>query len=277
MLEEQKKQLKVFQSKEELLAGAETQVSLAPSEFKVSIKLYYIARYFVAIYESRYQEIPIQVWNEYRNALDHLFRHLTAGGKIGSPDDASKHLKKMEGHIQRAALDILKIFSHKSHESISSLKASHDPKILRLVDNGKFLQSLNKKFQQAQNLFELAKVNDLDLGDDSNKNADVLERYLDAAFAYDQLRYWIIGKDQDIYHAYDQYDQIHSRAHTHSFFENITMNFIVSLIIALAGVASIKTYWPEIEKKSSELIDYVTTKDEIISGELSVKEGVNAK
>jgi hypothetical protein len=228
-------QHKFFECKEELLNEAEKTISLAPEGFKDSIKLYFIARYFVVIYESRYGEIPIQVWNEYRNTLDHFFRHLTAGGTVGSEDDAKGHIKKMEGHLQRAALDALKIFSHKTHDSVEKLKEEHNPKILNLVDNGKFIQSINENLLNAEQLFEHAKVSDLELGSDNQKNDVVLGRYLDAAFAFDSLRITLINKAQDIQHARIQYNGIHDHAHKHSFWEGVKIHLMASFIGFLVG------------------------------------------
>lgn len=234
----QKKQLQLCQSKNELLAEAEKNILLAPMGLQASIRLYYISRYFVAIYECRYQQVPLQVWNEYRNALDHFFRHLTAGGEVKSLGDANGHIKKMEGHLQRAVLDILKLFSHKTHDSIKTLKEEHGQHILKLVDNGAFIQTINDELQKASRDFEFAKVSDLKLGNDSVSNADVLEIYLDAAFAFDGLQYLIISKEQDIMHAREQYEQIHSSGHKHSFIEGVKIHFLTHALWA-AGAAAI--------------------------------------
>lgn len=255
-MSEEQKQLKLFQSKEELFKEAENNISLAPEGLKNAIKFYYVSRYFVAIYESRYQEVPIQVWNEYRNALDHFFRHLTAGGNLESLEDVTTHPKKMEGHLQRAALDVLKIFSHKSHDSVLTLKKEHNPKILKLVDNGLFIKNLNDEIHRATSLFELAKVSDSCLGNDSVKNNQVLEMYLDAAFAFDQLQCQIIDKTHDINHASEQYEQIHSHAHNHSFFQGITIHVVAGILIGVAvtlGSILMPRYFPSIQLKYTEL------------------------
>ena len=71
-------QINIFDTKEELLAEAQKQAQRVEEfNLKKATKLYFLARYFVAVYESRFSQIPIQVWNEYRNALDHYFRYLT--------------------------------------------------------------------------------------------------------------------------------------------------------------------------------------------------------
>ncbi|MBE0491312.1 MAG: hypothetical protein IBX44_03560 [Sulfurospirillum sp.] len=92
--------IEIFKTKDELLQKAGEQSNKVEEKYKQSIFLYFIARYFVSVHEAKFGTIPIQVWNEYRNALDHFFRNLT--------NNDPAHIGKMEGHIQRAVLDILK-------------------------------------------------------------------------------------------------------------------------------------------------------------------------
>ena len=62
-------------SKAELKQLAEASVSLVTqNNLKSSVYYYTIARYLVALFEAHSYSLPIQVWNEYRNSLDHLIR-----------------------------------------------------------------------------------------------------------------------------------------------------------------------------------------------------------
>ena len=108
-MEGERKQFFAFETLDELKASVNEQVgAVTDVNLQHSTRLYLYTRYFVVVFESRYGAIPIQVWNEYRNALDHFFRFQLDGGA----SEAQDHMQKMDGHLQRAALDILKIFCH---------------------------------------------------------------------------------------------------------------------------------------------------------------------
>lgn len=155
MNEQQKNNLLRFESTSEILEAARNVVSEAPEELRESIEPYFIARYFVTIYEVRKGEIPIQVWNEYRNALDHLFRHLVNQEK--QLNDKSQ-IKSMQKHFLRAALDVLKLHIHRTQDYLKEQKHSHNPRMLALVDNGDFIKACNSSFRKAEKLFEDAKI-----------------------------------------------------------------------------------------------------------------------
>jgi len=194
----------LFSSKEELLEAAQQTAASVDEKFARSLKLYFIARYFVAVYESRYSEIPIQVWNEYRNALDHFFRDMTDG-------DAGGHLVKMEGHLQRAALDVLKLISHKSKDNVEAAVKRIDNDASGLVDNGDFLPKIKAEYRSSVSLFEKAKTIDIRLGEDAKTNDEVLSHYLDAAFSFDSISALIYSKEGDIDKALNKYRSIHQK------------------------------------------------------------------
>ena len=111
-----------------------------PEEFRRSAYLYYIARLMVALYEALLSKLPIQVWNEYRNSMDHFMRYIT------NPTDENKdHLSKMEGHIQRAVLDVCKYFCIGMKEKTDSTIRKDGMECLRLVDNGSFYENISVK------------------------------------------------------------------------------------------------------------------------------------
>lgn len=205
---------RIYSSAEELLSDVDkkTTVPSAPA-FQKSIRLYYIARYFVAVHESRHGEIPIQVWNEYRNTLDHYFRYLAACKEsIGEDDDGDKNLYKMNGHLQRACLDALKIFCHRSNDQISELLNRYKPEVLSLVDNRNFYPCIITKRTQALKAFENAKVSDLQLGEDAKHNSEILKNYLDASFLFDEIIFQCLSKEEDIAAAQNSHQNISSQA-----------------------------------------------------------------
>ncbi|SFL15103.1 hypothetical protein SAMN05216302_103531 [Nitrosomonas aestuarii] len=172
-----------FKSKEDLINRAKDQAKKAPNEFKTSIELYYIARYFVSAFEARYHVVPIQIWNEYRNALDHFFRHITSVGF----SEESENLKRMEGHIKRAALDVIKITCHESDKWLDEEVSKYHSSALLFVDNGDFVALFKSKQEKARSVFLNAKTEDYKFGIDSSTNKSILTLYIDAAIAYEEL------------------------------------------------------------------------------------------
>lgn len=215
-----------FKSPEDILNKAKSVTSKAPSNLKESIE-----PYFVSVYESRHGKIPIQVWNEYRNALDHLFRHLV------NPDNGASQVDSAHKHFLRAALDILKLHTHKSQDSINKIKEDYDSRVLELVDNGEFIIRLNKSINNATELFEAAKISDSDLGDNHNKNSLVLKKYLTATFAFENINIEIKEKSHAIEKAKNQYNNIHDSGHKHSVFSGIVIHLISAVIGSLITLA----------------------------------------
>jgi len=240
--------LLLFNSAEELLAEAKQVCFQAPENLKESIEPYFISRYFVAIYEARHGEIPIQVWNEYRNALDHLFRHLV------SSESNSGQVSSAQKHFLRAALDILKLHIHKTQISINEIKKAVDPNALRLVDNGDFITQLNKDIPEAMDLFESAKINDSKLGDDINKNSSVLAEYLNAAFAFEHISIEINKKQHAIESAIHQYKNIHGIGHKHS----IASGIFIHLMSAAIGAILVLVY-----KERSMILEFLISLGEM--------------
>ncbi|ORU95111.1 MAG: hypothetical protein A6F71_10635 [Cycloclasticus sp. symbiont of Poecilosclerida sp. M] len=225
-------QIYIFDTKNDLIKAAEKQASRVEEDYKHSTYLYYIVRYFVSVFESRYGAIPLQVWNEYRNALDHFFRYLTnnADNQVnGQP----RQLSKMEGHLQRAALDIMKIHCHKTKDSVSEMKKSYKPEVLQLVDNGDFFTYLISETNRAEQLFEEAKIYDSNLGETASLDKEVLEKYLEAAFVFDALKLELINKATDINVANQNYSLIHHKGSAGSTKLHIFIHALVYFVLGL--------------------------------------------
>jgi hypothetical protein len=233
--------IEIFKDKESLLRKAKEVSEKSLNDYQESVFLYFIARYFVSVYEAKFGAIPIQVWNEYRNALDHFFRHTT--------NTQSTHLKKMQGHLQRAALDILKIYCHSVQEKIKLLKSEFDTDIIKLVDNGQFYKNLNINMKKSEDLFIIAKVQDNSLGDDSHTNKEILSKYLDAVFSFDEIYTNIISKSEDINYAKDNYNSIHNHAAKGTFWHHIKTHYIFYIswtIFSLIVQFIYNNYFPKI-------------------------------
>jgi hypothetical protein len=176
----------LYKSREALCEAADKAASdVSSNVFRSSVFLYYIARYLVSVYEARYLELPIQVWNEYRNALDHFMRHVSSGGDEAQDD--AHHLQRMEGHIQRAVLDVTKILCVKSYDAITHEIEMWGDNVLDVIDDGTFRADIRKSLMEATDLLEEAKTNDAQLGHDAWVNRAVIERFLDSFFKFDHI------------------------------------------------------------------------------------------
>jgi hypothetical protein len=226
----------LFMNQEELIAKAEELSENSESAYKNSVYLYFIARYFVLNYEAKFGEIPIQVWNEYRNTLDHFFRHIT--------QKDTNHVPKMEGHLQRAALDIIKIFCHHAQDLLKDMPKQYRQEVLLLVDNGIFINKINNDRKYAEDLFVQAKMEDSRLGDDAQNNKNVLKSYLDAVFAFDQAYNYFEDKKNDIENAQNNYNAIHDKAAKGTFKEHMKTHFIFYVLwtIGVLGLSEGSKY-----------------------------------
>ncbi len=226
------------------LESAATEVSKrAPENYRHSVFLYFIARYLVAVFEAKFAELPMQVWNEYRNALDHFFRYIT------SYDRGDRHLAKFEGHIQRAVLDISKIICHMSAERFNSGLEKENTEALRLVNDGDFYSKLLDRIRKAEGSFIQAKVTDGELGEDRGVNKQVLGLYLDACFNYFQLEDFLSDNRVKIDKATCNLINIRGNAayeaNKHSFKEHVKASLVGKIIwsvVILALVALSAAY-----------------------------------
>jgi len=225
------KQLIIFRDKKSLLEEANRECAKVGIEFQKSIKYYFIARYFVAIFESRNHEIPIQVWNEYRNALDHFFRSLTLQEK-----GDHTHLIKMEGHLLRACLDILKIFTHTTIETYESQRALYSKEVYDLIDNGKFYETIITQSNLISRNFEHAKLSDSRLGKSEIDDLEIIDNYLDAAFYADILMLNLISREMDCINAKQKLDNLYHSAHKKTTWEHLKIHGLSHIVFAGIGV-----------------------------------------
>lgn len=208
----------IFKNRGELLLEAKKQANKVEEKLSQSVYLYFVTRYFVSIFEARFGEISIQVWNEYRNALDHYFRHLTQA--------ETKNLSKMEAHLQRAALDIMKFYCHKSQDKLNEEKNNYKKEVLALVDNGNFYPTLLKGIHTSESLFMEAKAFDSTLGEDAKTNENILDKYMEALFSFDETYHNFIIKISDIENAERSHNAITDKAEKGAFWEHIKTHYI---------------------------------------------------
>lgn len=221
----------IFATKEELLNSIDSSTIQAGSEYQGVSKFYYLARYFMVIYEAQFQELPIQVWNEYRNALDHFVRQINNQSPEDNPES---HKNKMEGHLQRATLDTLKLLIIRTIDSIKNTQSCYTKEVLSLVDNGTFIEYIAKERHNIEKLFTIAKVSDCNLGGGDIEDNAVLENYLDTAFLAMKVRDTLLNKQVDIARAEDRHTSIKSAGKTLS----MTQSVLAGIIVYAIGLAT---------------------------------------
>lgn len=171
-------------SKEELKLLAQGSLELVTQEnLKSPVYYYAMARYLVAVFEAHSFSLPVQVWNEYRNSLDHLMRSFLTS----DPDNVESQLKSSRGHLLRACLDVIKLLCTSHDDWFKELKSSKAYFTYALVDNGNFLKDLEDQYTKAKKLIISAKTHDINLGHDVMKDTEIVDLYLDAYFAYKDL------------------------------------------------------------------------------------------
>lgn len=201
-----------YESRELLCAAADrTAESVSDPILRQSVFLYYLARYLVSVYEARFLELPIQVWNEYRNALDHFMRHVTVTTPSPDTGAGAHHLQRMEGHIQRAVLDVTKILCVQSHDCIMKEVNLWGDAALELIDGGNFRAEIRVALTEATCILEEAKINDANLGHDAWVNRAVIERFIDSFFKFDSILTSFNAKQLTLANAKRQIDELRAR------------------------------------------------------------------
>ena len=105
------------------------------------------------------------------------------------------------------------------------MKDSYPAEALQMVDNENFYPKLLTDNKNAERKYEEAKIYDSNLGETASQDMEVLNKYLDAAFAFDEIKYRLIDKAYDIQKALNKYNEISNKASTHSKLEHYVIHF----------------------------------------------------
>lgn len=140
----------------QLLEKARLVAFQAQDPYKQIVEVYYIARYFMSWFESRETpEVPIQVWNEYRMAMDHFMRSLTS-----EEAENEAQLRRMDAHLQRAALDVLKLLFTSMSDSCGQFFKGYSAKAVNTLESGEFRTKATRLSDCAQLQYHKAKLMD---------------------------------------------------------------------------------------------------------------------
>lgn len=200
---------------DEIISKAKTQSNNAPKALKECVFTYYIARYMSAYFDTHVspRKLPGQVWNEYRNALDHFMRHVTSQPSFDYTEETqskstdNSQLKAMKGHAQRAALDSMKLVIDLIIKKSAQIEKDH-PKavLLNVFDDDETFYDKNKLLRSSvrANHYE-ASTFDSNLGEKNSDNVEVLKLFLNASASAATLLKFINRKLPEISNRNSEY------------------------------------------------------------------------
>ena len=152
------------------------------SKYKETVRIYFILKQISAMYEAESKRLPIQVFNEMRNALDHFIRSLI------HPEDVnreSENIQQMNRHIQRAFLDTSKILCAFYDESSKEKHSRFSNEAIGYVQEGDYQKEFTRLQVMAHEMYTDAKLLDYSLGSDGEES--VRDAYINAVIAHKDL------------------------------------------------------------------------------------------
>ena len=180
--------------------------------------------------------MPRQILNEYRNGLDHFMRFLSGGGAF-EKDDSHRNLHKVQGHLQRAVLDVCKYHAISTAQWVAEFESKHSTGVLDLVSDGKFWRELQHGKKEAERAFEEAKFSDTALGEHSAGNDGVIDAYLKTAHLWRGVRTLCVDNADNIARARKEYGGISKRA------ENISVKKQIAIAFGTGAALSAFILW----------------------------------
>lgn len=149
------------------------------SDYKQATFLFFCLKQVISWYEVENNILPIQLYNEIRNAFDHFIRGLVTNEK--------EHIIKLEGHLQRGILDACKMICNFYKKKIIQVHKRIPKKAFHIISNGDYLKEFYTKETTSDYLYETARYNECLIGNDNNTNKDILEMYMKALISYRDL------------------------------------------------------------------------------------------
>lgn len=159
--------------------------SVEREEYRGFVRQYFILKRAVALFEAYDRTLPLQLFNEMRNAFDHLVRSLIAptSPTESRAEHQARNLSQVKRHLLRATLDAMKLICAFLDEDIVSLHARFSDKTIGLVNNGDYVKEVTRRHIAAKSLFIKAREEEFQLGsNDGDQN--VFMCYLRAAVAF---------------------------------------------------------------------------------------------
>lgn len=133
-------------------------------------------------YEVLSNKFPSEILNEIRAIFTHLARcTMTNDDKI-----INENISKAKGHAKRATLDCYKYNCMAYTDIYNDFMIRYRNVDLSLIDNGKFLPNITKKFSDAQKFIVDAKLSETNLALENRTN-EVYEKYENAYLIYNEV------------------------------------------------------------------------------------------
>jgi hypothetical protein len=169
---------KLFSSPNHIIEKAkEYQKSSLFKDLEREIPYYYfVLKNFIAVHESHFGTIPVQIYNEHRMALDHFIRAKTS--------NYEGHINNVIGHLRRAVMDIIKLNCAGLRKEIDKRNNAIPKKALGLISNGAYIKRYVKKQNDAENLLNEARCEDHKIGRDIDKNEEIVNLFIKAYVAH---------------------------------------------------------------------------------------------
>lgn len=170
-------------------------------EMREVVRAYYYTKSAIALCEARGSTLTIQVFNEFRSAVDHYTRAITADNHDNDTREA--HLRSTVGHIQRAFLDVAKLGCASIRDAIDQVHSRFGNAVIGQAKEGEYGKKISSLIYVAENALYRAKIEETRLGDDAAKNIAVRDMFFEAltthvvAHKYQQKHignlYWATG------------------------------------------------------------------------------------
>lgn len=192
--------------------------------------VYYLTKQVAAVYESTINYLPVQVYNEFRNAIDHYFRSLAnvSYKKNLSVDEAwnsrETQLKKVNGHIVRAFLDMVKITNDVIALEIRKKHESFGLKSLAIVDNGQYITKIEALLDKAQDDYLKAKLSESSEGGESRETINL---FLESFSSHLNARDFFIASKKHFYNGAWKYRLIKGN--------NLLIGLVIGILVAIIG------------------------------------------
>ena len=157
-------------------------LEIRDEDLKEVVRVYFLAKQAIIYYDARVSSIPTQVFNELRNALDHYIRSIifVDASDVDRGAYRKRHINKMEGHLQRAFLDVCKLGCGKISDQIERIHKSFGEKAISKARDGFYARDIYAMLGVAESRLIEAKQSEASLGGD---NDDAVRRKFVSAFA----------------------------------------------------------------------------------------------
>ena len=165
-------------------------LSTEDAHLKNAVELYFLTKQAIIFYDAKVSAIPTQIFNELRSALDHYMRSLILLNENGTvPADEQqryknklKHIDKMEGHLQRALLDVVKLGCARINEEVDKTHSRFGEKAVSAAKEGQYAIQIFGALNRAEDLLIEAKSTEAALGGKNDKN--IRHAFIKAFAAY---------------------------------------------------------------------------------------------